>query len=79
MSIPPDGAAGYLLIGRTPGDPLGLFPSTTALPASADGLFHGTLELGTTGQTASGACIVLVQEYNGYSMVNLPVFHSAVP
>jgi hypothetical protein len=78
-SIPPGGAAGYLLMGRTPGDPLGLFPSTTTLPARADGLFHGTLELGTTGQTATGLCIVLAQEYNGNSMLNLPVFHSPVP
>jgi hypothetical protein len=37
------------------------------------------VELATTGQTVNGACIVLLQEYNGYSMVNLPVVHSALP
>ena len=76
--IPPGGAAGFLVIGRNPGDSAALFPSNTVLPASADGIFHGTLVVSTTGQTPSGQCIVLVQEYNGNAMTNMPVFHSPV-
>jgi hypothetical protein len=78
-SIPPGGAAGFLVIGRNPGDPLGLFPSSLVLPAGADGVFHGILEIATSGQTASGQLIVLGQEFNGNSMLNLFVFHSQVP
>src|SRR5439155_17103212 len=58
-AIPPGGAAGYLVIGRNPGDPLGLFPSSLVLPAGLDGVFHGILEIGMTGLTANGRCIVL--------------------
>ena len=78
-AIPPGGAAGYLVMGRTPGDPLGLFPSSTVLPAGPDGVFHGTLEIATFGQTANGQLIVLLQEYNGNAMLNAFVFHSPVP
>lgn len=78
-AIPAGGAAGYLLIGRTPGDSLGLFPSSTVLPADPTGIFHGNLVVSTTGQTASGFTIVLAQEYNGNSMLNLLVGHGAVP
>ena len=78
-AIPPGGAAGYLVIGRAPGDPLGLFPSNTVLPAGADGVFHGTLVVGMNGLIVNGQCIVLAQEYNGNTMLNLPVFHSPVP
>ena len=78
-AIPPGGAVGYLVIGRTPGDPLGLFPSSTVLPAGPDGVFHGTLEIATFGQTANGQLIVLLQEYNGNAMLNAFVFHSSVP
>jgi len=78
-AIPPGGAAGYLLIGRTPGDPLGLFPSSTVLPAGADNVFHGTLEIATVGQTPNGQLIVLLQEYHGNAMLNALVFHSQVP
>lgn len=78
-AIPPGGAVGYLVIGRTPGDPLGLFPSSTVLPAGPDGVFHGTLEIATLGQTATGELIVLLQEYNGNAMLNAFVFHSPVP
>jgi hypothetical protein len=78
-AIPPGGAAGYLVIGRTPGDALGLSPSSTVLPAGADGVFHGTLEIATFGQTANGQLIVLLQEYNGNAMLNAFVFHSPVP
>jgi hypothetical protein len=78
-AIPPGGAGGFLVIGRTPGDPIGLFPSTTVLPATPDGIFHGTLILGMTGLTPSGFNIVAAQEYNGNAMLNLPVFHSPVP
>jgi hypothetical protein len=31
------------------------------------------------GQTPSGMCIILAQEYNGNTMLNLPVYHSPVP
>jgi hypothetical protein len=78
-AIPPGGAAGYLVMGRTPGDPLGLFPSSTVLPAGPDGVFHGTLEIATFGQTVNGQLIVLLQEYNGNAMLNAFVFHSPVP
>jgi len=78
-SIPPGGAAGYLVIGRSPGDTLGLFPSSTVLPAGTDGIFHGTLLVSMDGLTVDGQCIVLAQEYNGNTMLNLPVFHSPVP
>ncbi|HEX5431741.1 MAG TPA: hypothetical protein VFW83_07230 [Bryobacteraceae bacterium] len=78
-SIPPGGAAGYLLIGRAPGDSLGLFPSSTTLPAGDDGIFHRILVVGLTGLTPTGQSFVLAQEYNGNSMLNLPVFGSPVP
>jgi hypothetical protein len=69
-SIPAGGAAGYLVIGRTPGDALGLFPSSTVLPAGADGIFHGTLAV-----EMNGPSLVLAQEYNGNAMLNLLVLH----
>jgi hypothetical protein len=78
-AIPPGGSAGFLVIGRTPGDPAGLFPSSTVLPATPDGIFHGTLILGMTGLSATGFNIVAAQEYNGNAMLNLPIFHSPVP
>jgi hypothetical protein len=78
-SIPAGGAAGYLVIGRSPGDPLGLLPSNTVLPAAADGIFRGTLEVATTGQVLGGMCIVLAQEYYGNTMLNMFVYHSPVP
>jgi hypothetical protein len=78
-SIPAGGAAGYLVLGRFPGDTLGLLPSSTVLPAAADGVFRGTLEVATTGQVPGGMCIVLAQEYYGNTMLNMSVFHSPVP
>ena len=77
--IPPQGAAGFLVIGRTPGDPLGLFPSSTVLPAGSDGIFHGALEIQMSGLTPAGFNIVRAQEYNGNSMMNLQVIHSPIP
>ena len=77
--IPPQGAAGFLVIGRTPGDPLGLFPSNTVLPAGNDGIFHGNLVIQMTGLTQNGFNIVRAQEYNGNSMMNLQVIHSPIP
>jgi hypothetical protein len=68
--IPMGGAAGFLLIGRSPGDALGLFPSTTVLPAGGDGLFHGILVV-----TMSGPNIVTAQELYGNAFLNLLVFH----
>jgi hypothetical protein len=69
-AIPPGGAAGYLVIGRTPGDSLGLLPSSTVLPAASDGIFHETLVV-----TMDGPNITLAQEYNGNAMLNLLVLH----
>jgi len=69
-AIPMGGAAGFLVIGRTPGDPLGLFPSTTVLPAGPDGLFHGTLAV-----NMSGPNIVTAQELYGNAFLNLLVVH----
>ena len=77
--IAPSGAAGFLIIGQSPGDTLGLFPSSTVLPPSPDGIFHGTLIIRLNGLVPTGQCIVLAQEYNGNSMVNLPVYHSPIP
>jgi hypothetical protein len=78
-AIPPNGAAGFLVVGRFSGDPIGLFPSSIVLPAGSDGIFHGSLIVGMTGQTSNGMTIVLSQEFNGNSMLNLYVFHSPVP
>jgi hypothetical protein len=69
-AIPASGAAGYLVIGRTPGDALGLFPSTTVLPAGPDGLFHGILVVNMTGPN-----IVTAQELYGNAFLNLLIFH----
>jgi hypothetical protein len=68
--IPVNGAAGYLVVGRTPDDSLGLFPSSTVLPALHDGNFHGTIMV-----SMSGPNITLAQEFNGNAMVNLLVLH----
>jgi hypothetical protein len=76
--IAPNGAAGFLLVGQNPGDTLGLFPSSTVFPAGPDGIFHGTLVIHLNGLVVNGQCIVLAQEYNGNSMVNLPVYHSPI-
>jgi hypothetical protein len=78
-AIPPNGAAGFLVVGRTPGDTLGLFPSSTVLPAGSDGLFHGNLQISLTGLSATGMNIVLSQEFNGNSLLNLFVFHTPIP
>jgi hypothetical protein len=69
-AIPIAGAAGFLVIGRTPGDPLGLFPSSTVLPAGPDGIFHGILVVTMTGRN-----VVTAQELFGNAMLNLLVFH----
>jgi hypothetical protein len=76
-SVAPEGAVGYLLIGRAPGDPFALFPSSIVLPADSDGLFQGILVVTIKGETTDGNCIVLAQEFNGTSMLNLPVFHGS--
>jgi len=71
-AIPPLGAAGYLLFGRSAGDTLGLFPSATPLPLSdvdSQGIFHGALLA-----TFSGPAIFLAQEFNGNAMLNLIVY-----
>jgi hypothetical protein len=67
-AIPMGGAAGFLVIGRTPGDSLGLFPSTTVLPAGSDGIFHGILVV-----NMSGPNIVTAQELYGNAFLNLMV------
>ncbi len=74
-----NGAAGFLVVGRFAGDTLGLFPSSLVLPAGADGAFHGTLVVSMTGLNASGMNIVLSQEFNGNSLLNLFVFHTPTP
>jgi hypothetical protein len=71
-AIPPGGAVGYLLIGRSPGDTLGLFPSSTVFPLSSTdstGTYHGAfaVELNNPG-------IFLAQQFNGFAMLNLVVF-----
>jgi hypothetical protein len=65
-SIPPLGASGYLLVGRSPGDTLGLFPYSTVLsPTGPEGVFHGTLRV-----NFSSPAIFLAQEFDGISMLN---------
>lgn len=66
-AIPPRGALGYLLAGRNPGDGLGLFPSSLALPADTDGQFRGNLVV----QFTTGSGSIYVQRYEGYSMQNI--------
>jgi hypothetical protein len=78
-SIGPNAAAGYLVIGKPGDSTASLFPSDTVLPAGADGNFHGVLEVQTTGQVPTGIVTVLAQEFNGNTMLNMPVFHSPVP
>jgi len=77
-AIPSNGAAGFLVIGQSPTDTSGLFPSSTILPAGADGVFHGTLVVSLNGLTATGMNIVLSQEFIGNSLLNLFVFHSGI-
>jgi len=67
------------VVGRFAGDTLGLFPSTSVLPAGSDGLFHGNLVISMTGLNAAGMNIILSQEFNGNSLLNLFVFHSPIP
>lgn len=64
--IPPQGAVGYLLVGRNSSDTLGLLPSGTTLPAGADGIFHGTYGI----ISASVPVVFLSQEFYGSSMLN---------
>ncbi len=78
-AVPPGGAAGYLLVGRNPGDPLALFPSSLTLPAGADGNFHGQLVVTLNGQSVNGFAIVRAQEYNGNSILFMPAIHSPIP
>lgn len=78
-SIGPNAAAGFLVIGKPGDSTASLFPSDTVLPAGADGNFHGVLEIQTAGQVATGIVTVLAQEFNGNTMLNMPVFHSPVP
>jgi len=65
-TLAPLGAAGFLLVGRSPGDTLGLLPSSTILPAGPDGIFHGTINVAN----ASGPIVFLSQEFFGDSMLN---------
>lgn len=78
-AIPADGAAGFLLIGIPGNSTAALFPSSTVLPAGSDGIFHGVLVVGLNGLTQTGVSIVLAQEFNGNTMLNLPIFGSPVP
>jgi hypothetical protein len=57
-ALPPLGAAGYLLVGRSSGDPLGLLPFETLLPSGADSIFHGVY-----GIQANGPVVFLSQEF----------------
>jgi hypothetical protein len=77
--IGPNAAAGFLVIGESGNGTAALFPSSTILPAGTDGNFHGILEVQTTGQVATGIVAVLAQEFNGNTMLNMPVFHSPIP
>jgi hypothetical protein len=69
-AIPPLGAAGYLLIGRTPSDALGLLSSSTVLPTllSGSNVLHGAMSV-----TFNSSAIFLAQEFDGNAMLNLVV------
>jgi hypothetical protein len=68
-TIPPQGASGYLLVGRSPGDTLGLFPYSTVLsPTGPQGVFHGTMRV-----NFSSPAIFLAQEFDGISMLNIVI------
>lgn len=69
-TIPVNGAAGYLVVGRSQDDPLALFPYSIVLPGGSDSIFRGTLVVNMTGPN-----ITLAQEFNGSSMLNLLVVH----
>ena len=69
-SLPPLGAAGYLLAGQNASDPLALLPWDTLLPSGADDIFHGVY-----GVQASGPVIFLSQEFYGTSMLNAFIIH----
>ena len=68
--LAPLAAAGYLLVGRNNGDPLGLMPFDTLLPSGADSIFHGVY-----GVQASGPVVFLSQEFYGNSMLNAFIVH----
>jgi len=68
--LPPLAATAYLLVGRSAGDSLGLFPYSTLLPAGADGIFHGVY-----GMQANGPVVFLSQEFYGNSMLNAFIVH----
>jgi hypothetical protein len=69
-TIPVNGAVGYLVVSRNLDDPLGLLNAGIVLPAGSDSIFHGTLIV-----NMSGPNVTLSQEFNGSSMLNLPVMH----
>jgi hypothetical protein len=68
--LAPLAAAGYLLVGRSPTDPLGLFPFDTLLPSGPDSIFHGVY-----GVQANGPVVFLSQEFYGNSMLNAFIVH----
>jgi hypothetical protein len=73
VPLPPLGplaAAGYLLVERNPGDPLGLLPFDTLLPSGTDSIFHGVYRV-----QADGPVVFLSQEFYGNSMLNAFIVH----
>jgi len=68
--LPPLSAAGYLLVGQSATDLLGLLPYDTLLPSGADDIFHGVY-----GVQANGPVIFLSQEFYGTSMLNAFIVH----
>jgi len=68
--MPARGTAGFLLIGRVPGDALGLWPATLSLPSNSDGLFHGFLDFKGA---AGGNIVAMVNRYIGNSLSNMIV------
>jgi hypothetical protein len=67
------------VVGRFAGDDLALFPSSLVLPTGSDGVFHGNLVISMSGLSPTGMNIILSQEFNGNSLLNLFVFHTPVP
>jgi hypothetical protein len=70
-AIPATGAVGFLVIGGFAEDSLASLPSSLVLPAGYEGVLYGDLVISMNGLIGTGMNIILSQEFNGHSMLNL--------
>jgi hypothetical protein len=77
-AIPATGAVGFLVIGGFAEDSLASLPSSLVLPAGYEGVLYGDLVISMNGLIGTGMNIILSQEFNGPSMLNLFVFHAPI-